>query len=181
MQTRLPHLKILAALCAVTAVCFLACLLQATASSLLRPQPTPSPNPWRNLLVAQTSQSGDVEVLRMFAATRRDGGGAIACVSFINLSPKVANEIVFEFPLLSALGIELGKLTLDRKGEFSSHIAVNSFMRLTDWQQGAPGPRDRIDNCVQLDSIGAPLLDARLSGYRVVRVRYDDGSTWPPL
>ncbi len=168
---------------ALTAAGLLACQMPANAAGPHHPEPTPSPDPWRNLPLAEASQSGNVEVTGAFAAARRDGRGAVACVSFKNLSPKVATEIIFEFPLLNAQGVELGKLTLDRKGEFSPQIQVTSFERLMDWQEGAPGPRTRIENCTERESqaLGAAVLEARLAGYRVVRVRYDDGTTWPPL
>ncbi len=150
------------------------------------PAPTPTPNPWRNVPLATASLDGNVQgnitVIGGFAAVKRDGRGAIACVSFTNVAPKVANEVLFEFPLMSDSGVELGKLSLDRKGEFSPNVAIHSFGQLGDWQGGSIGPRDRIANCAQreLGTAALPILEARLAGYRVVRVNYDDGTSWTP-
>ncbi len=150
------------------------------------PSPTPTPNAWRNLPLATASLDGNVQgnvkVLGGFAAARRDGRGAVACVSFTNVASKVANDIVFEFPLLSDSGVELGKLTLDRKGEFSPNVAIMTFGQLSDWQQGSIGPRGRGDNCVEreLGTAALPILEARLAGYRIVHVTYDDGTSWTP-
>jgi hypothetical protein len=150
------------------------------------PVATPTPNPWRELPLASASLDSDVvgqiKILGGFAAAERNGKGAIACISFENLAPKKANNVVFEFPLLSADGAELGKLTLDRRGEFSPNVAIRAFDSMSSWQSGSIGPRGRADNCIQrnLAMAAVPILEARASGYRVVKVTYDDGTSWPP-
>ena len=149
------------------------------------PVPTPTPNPWRNLPLATASLDGNVQgsikVIGGFAAARRDGQGAIACVSFENVSSKVATDVVFEFPLLSESGRELGTLTLNRTGTFSPNIGIYSFGALSDWQNGSLGPSSRNDNCVRRDlgTAALPIIEARLVGYRVTKVVYSDGTSWP--
>lgn len=150
------------------------------------PVPTPTPNPWRNLPLATASLDGNVQgsikVIGGFAAARRDGHGAIACVSFENVSTRVASEVVFEFPLLSEAGNELGKLTLDRTGTFSPNIGIYTFGSLSDWQNGSMGPGSRNDNCIRRDlgTAALPIIEARLVGYRVTKVVYSDGTSWTP-
>ncbi len=149
------------------------------------PVATPTPNPWRNVPLASSSLEGNVQgaidVIGGFAAARRDGTAAIACVSFKNVAPKTATRVVFEIPLLNDAGQELGKLTIDRSGEFSSNIDIMSYASLSDWQGNSIGPRSRMDNCIQrtLPTAAMPILEARVAGYRVVRVVYADGSSWP--
>ena len=150
------------------------------------PSPTPTPNPWRNLPLATGSLDGNVQgniqVLGGFAGAQRDGRAVIACVSFQNTSPKTATEVVFDFTLTNSEGTELGKLTLDRKGKFSSNIGIYSYDSLSGWNQGSFGPSSRMDNCVQrkLATAALPILEARYAGYRVVKVVYDDGTSWTP-
>jgi len=150
------------------------------------PTPSPTPGPWREIPLASATLEGGVQgqiqILGGFAAVKRDGTAAIACVSFKNLSPLTARRIVFEFPLLDAQGNSLGSLTLDRNGEFSSNIAIMTYDRFSDWQNGALGPRGRADNCIQrnLPTAAVPLLQARTASYRVTRVEYDGGTVWPP-
>ena len=150
------------------------------------PTPSPTPGPWREIALASATLDADVQgqiqILGGFAAVRRDGTGAIACVSFKNVSPLTARRVVFEFPLLDGQGNPLGTLTLDRNGEFSSNIAIMTYDAFSDWQNGALGPRGRADNCIQktLPTAAVPLLQARTASYRVTRVEYDGGTVWTP-
>jgi hypothetical protein len=150
-----------------------------------RVTPTPTPGAWRNLPLAATSLNGNVQgninVIGGFAAAKRDGTAVIACVSFANVAPQTATHVVFDFPLLDANGQEVGKLTLDRTGEFSSNVQIMSYATMNEWVSGSIGPRSRIDNCVQrqMGTAAIPILQARVAGYRVVRVTYADGSVWP--
>lgn len=148
------------------------------------PLSTPTPNPWRTLPLAtatlDNTVSGGINVLGGFAAARRNGTAAIACVSFENQSAKTASRVVIDFPLLGGQGNVLGKLTLDRHGEFSPNVGIMSYATVSDWQQNVP-PRSRKQNCAErvLGTAALPILEARLAGYRVVRVEYSDGSVWP--
>jgi len=151
-----------------------------------RPTPRPTPNPWRNLPLATATldeaPQGDISVIGGFAAAKRDGTAAIACVSFKNLATKRASRVVFEIPLFDANNQRLGKLTIDRKGEFSPNIDIMSYAGMNDWQNNSMGPRSRMDNCTlrQLATAAMPILEARVASYGVVRVEYDDGTSWTP-
>jgi hypothetical protein len=150
------------------------------------PTPSPTPGPWREIPLASATLDaavqGQIAIIGGFAAVRRDGTAAIACVSFKNVSPMTARRVVFSFPLLDAQANPLGTLTLDRTGEFSSNIAIMSYDSFSDSQNGTIGPRSRIDNCIQrtLPTAAVPLLQARTASYRVTRVEYDGGSVWTP-
>jgi hypothetical protein len=150
------------------------------------PIPTPTPNLWRNLPLASATLDGNVQggisIIGGFAAARRDGTSAIACVSFKNTSAKVASRVLFEFPLLDRTGQILAKLTLDRSGEFSPDIAIMSYTSFNDWQGNSVGPRGRLDSCItrKLPTAAMPFLQARAAGYRVLRVEYADGTSWVP-
>jgi hypothetical protein len=148
--------------------------------------PKPTPNPWRNIPLASNSLDaaprGNIQILGGFAAIKRDGTATIVCVSFKNLDTRVADRIVFTFPLLDGNGDNLGTLTLDRSGEFSPNVDINSFNSMQTWQAGGIGPtRAMMDGCIQrnLPTAALPLLQARTAGYRVAAVHYVDGSSWP--
>lgn len=142
-----------------------------------------TPNPWRQLTFAtetiQASPAGNLKVLGGFAAVRRNGRGAIACVSFQNDAPVAAARVLFEFPLLNDSGQTLATLTLDRKGTFSTGIGIMTYSGFSGWQTG--GPRGYADNCATLDlGVAAlPLLTAKFASYRIVRIEYADGTSWP--
>ncbi len=148
---------------------------------------TPSPNAWRNIPLATASleggSQGPIQILGGFAAVKRDGTSGIACLSFKNVAPQVANHVLFEFPLLSEYGQELGKIVLDRHGEFSPNVDIVSFNSMAQWQGNGGGPRGSYGaGCIQRDlpTAALPFLQARATGYHVVRVDFADGSSWPP-
>jgi len=148
--------------------------------------PKPTPNPWRNIPLASNSLDaaprGNIQILGGFAAIKKDGTATIVCVSFKNLDTRVADRIVFTFPLLDGNGDNLGTLTLDRSGEFSPNVDIDSFNSMETWQAGGIGPtRAMMDGCIQrnLPTAALPLLQARTAGYRVAAVHYVDGSSWP--
>jgi hypothetical protein len=142
-----------------------------------------TPNPWRQLTFAtetiQAVPDGNTKVLGGFAAVRRNGRGAIACVSFQNDAPVAATRVLFEFPLLDDSGRTLTTLTLDRQGTFSTGIGIMTYSGFSGWQTG--GPRGYADNCARLDlGVAAlPLLTAKFASYRIVRIEYADGTSWP--
>jgi len=144
------------------------------------------PNPWRALKLAsaslQPAASGDIRVLRGFAAAKNDGTGAAACVSFRNVGTKVANRVLFQFPLVNDEGTELGVLTLDRKGTFSPNVDIVGYDDTGDLAGNTIGHGGRADNCAILSSgvAAMPILAARFASYRVTRVEYTDGSSWTP-
>jgi hypothetical protein len=148
---------------------------------------TATPPPWRDVPLASLTLEGNVEghiqILGGFAAVKLDGTSAIACISFKNLSPMTARRVIFEFPLFDAQGGQLGTLTLDRTGEFSSNVAIMTYDSFSDWLGGgAFGHHGRADNCVQrtLPTAAVPLLQARSMSYRVMRVDYNGGPSWTP-
>ncbi len=151
------------------------------------PAATPSPNAWRNIPLATASieggNQGPIQILGGFAAVKRDGMAAIACLSFKNVDPRVANHIVVAFPLIGGDGQNLGELVLDRHGEFSPNVDILSFSSMTQWQGNSVGPtRSYAEGCIQrtLPTAALPFLAARASGYHVTRVDFADGSSWPP-
>lgn len=146
--------------------------------------PSPTPNPYRLLNFASSTignaSVGHVQLIGGFAAVKRDGRAAIVCISFRNTAQRVANRIVFEFPLTGPRGAVLGELTLDRRGEFTPGIDINGWPSLSDWQGGI-GHRGYGDNCsyVEQGIASQPLLQAAGASYVVKRVDYDDGTSWP--
>ncbi len=154
------------------------------------PFPTPTPSVWRELrFVSNTlpdtlsaATTGNIAILGGFAAAKRDGTSAMACVSFKNVAPQTATRIVFRFPLIDANSNELGALTLDRRGTFSSNVAIMTYPSFSDWVQNNTLNRSYADNCTTIvGGIAAvPILTARLATYRLTRVEYADGSVWTP-
>ncbi len=147
---------------------------------------TPAPNSWRDLSLASATL-GDavppskIEVLNGFAAAMRDGTNAMACVSFKNVAPLAAMEVVFDFPLLDANGNTVGSLRLGRRGMFSPDIGIMSYASLQDFISSAGAGNSRyIDNCAKISRgiAAVPILTARYATYRITRVEYVDGSEW---
>jgi hypothetical protein len=148
------------------------------------PKPVATPNPWRNIPLATATLEGStqhgLQIIGGFAAVKKDGKSAIACLSFKNVDPRVATRILFDFPLLGDGGQPLGNLTLDRTGTFSPNIDIHSYESMEQWQGKGVGPvRSFNEGCVQRDlpTAAIPFLQARSIGYSVVRVDYADGSS----
>ena len=152
-----------------------------------RPEPTasPTPNPYREIRLAsptlENKPSGKIALLRGWAAVKRDGRGAVVCLSFKNEAAVAATRVVFRFTILNRSGEELGKLELDRTGTFSPGVDINGWGSLSEWQGGV-GHRGYGDNCKVLTSNVAalPLLSAHTATYEVTRVEYDNGTSWMP-
>ena len=148
------------------------------------PKPTPTPNAWRAIPLAAASLNGNmqgpIQVLGGFAAVKKDGTGVIACISFKNIDTKVADRVVFSFPLLGNNGPNEG-LVLDRRGEFTPNIDIRAYESMAGWQTVGIGPRSLGDGCIRRDFPTAvlPLLQAQATGYTLMRVEYVDGSSWP--
>lgn len=149
------------------------------------PSASPTPNPWREIKVAtqsldQSPATGGIQVLSAFAAVRKDGKGAIACLSFKNTAPVAATHLLVDFPLFDQFGSNVGTLHLNRVGTFSSGIDIMSYGDFGAWSGGG-GPRGYADNCARLDvGVAAmPILTARFASYRITRVDFADGTTWP--
>lgn len=133
---------------------------------LVSPEPSATPNSWRGLPLAAAGAGGAqgrVQILAAFAKARRDGTGAVACVTFKNVARIAATRVVIDFPLLTTAGETLGDLTVDRHGNFLPNVAIAD----TCTHQDLPAP-------------ALALLQARLASYRVTRVEYTDGTVWPP-
>jgi len=151
------------------------------------PQPTasPTPNPYREIrLASQTLENkpqGKIALLGGWAAVKRDGHGAVVCVSFKNEAAVAATRVTFRFSILNRSGDGLGNLELDRSGTFSPGVNINGWQSLSDWQGGV-GHRGFGDNCKVLNSgvAALPLLSAHTVTYEVSRVEYADGTVWTP-
>jgi hypothetical protein len=136
-----------------------------------------TPNPYRSIPLASDSLDAapqqQLQILGGFAAVKKDGTGAVVCISFKNLDARVAHHVVVDFPVLGEGGAIAGTLTLDRTGEFSPNVDIHSFASLSAWQSGM-GPRSQNDGCVvkNLPTAAIPLLQARAVGYKVTRVEY---------
>lgn len=148
------------------------------------PAPRPTPNPWRNVPLAtatlENAPEHGIQILGGFAAAKKDGKSAIACVSFKNVDSRVAKRVVFEFPLSGEGGQTLGTLTLDRTGEFSPNIDIRSYESIEQWQGHGVGPVSSFNQgCIQRDlpTAAMPFLQAQAVGYRVKQVDYADGTS----
>jgi len=151
------------------------------------PHPTPTPGQWRDLkLASATLNSGTpaskIVVVNGFAAAKRDGKSAMACVSFKNVANVAATRVVFEFPLLDMNGQELGEITLDRHGSFSPNVDIHTYPSYSDWNGGKTVNSGYADNCTTVKNgvAAIPILSARFASYRVTRVEYADGTDWTP-
>jgi hypothetical protein len=155
-----------------------------TSSGTASPAPSPTVNPYRQIQLAsrtlENKPQGKIAVLGGWAAVKRDGHGAVVCVSFKNHAAVAATRVVFQFSILSRSGAELGQLELDRSGSFAPGIEINGWPSLSDWQGGV-GHRGYGDNCKIVNSAVAalPLLSAHTVTYEVKRVEFADGSSWP--
>jgi len=146
-------------------------------------QPTPTPNPYRELHFASVSlsrESGPIAVLDGWGAVRRNGQAVVICVSFKNVQPTAATRVVFDFALKNRDGETVETLHLDRRGTFSQNIDIRGWQSLDAWQS-AVGHRGYGDNCVKQEAgVGAvSLLTARIVSYRIEQVEFADGTTWP--
>ena len=147
------------------------------------PAASPTPNPYREIpLASQSLESkpqGRIALLGGWAAVKRDGQGAVVCVSFKNEAAVAATRVVFQFTILGRSGNELGNLELDRSGTFSPGVEINGWQSLRDWQGGV-GHRGYGDNCKVFSGTVAalPLLSAHTVTYQLSRVEFSDGTSW---
>jgi hypothetical protein len=145
---------------------------------------TPKPVLWRNVPLASATldntPTGQIQIIGGFAAVKKDGTAAYICISFKNVDTRGAKRVVVEFPLLDRDGQVLGKLQLDRNGEFSPNVDINGYGSMDSWLGPSPGPRTQGDNCVaqNMPTAAIPFLQARTAGYHVTRVEYADGTSW---
>jgi hypothetical protein len=149
------------------------------------PQPSATPNPWRNLKLASTTlgtgtPASNIVLLNGFVAAKRDGTSAIACISFKNVAPQSATRVVVDFSLLDANGQYLAPLVLDRRGTFSPNVEIHSYPSFDAWSGTGYVNRDYANGCVRVDNgvAAIPILAARLATYRITRVEYADGTVW---
>jgi hypothetical protein len=146
--------------------------------------PQATPNPYRILNFSSPNLNdvpiGHILITGGFAAVKNDGTSAIVCVSFRNVSQKMATRVVFDFPLMNQNGRQTATLHLDRYGEFSPNVDINGWSALADWQSGI-GHRGFNDNCTTISKAIAanPLLHAASATYAVTRVEYRNGTVWP--
>lgn len=149
------------------------------------PVSTPTPNPWRALEFGSPTVGGapigNIVVTGGWAAVKRDGRGAAACISFKNTGPREATRVLMEIPIVDDAGTQLAALPLDRHGTFSSGIDINGWSDASGWQAGV-GHRGFNDNCTSISTAvpALPLLAARFATYHLLRVEYADGTFWTP-
>ncbi len=164
------------------AILALACIAATPTPS---PSPRPTPNPYRGIEFASASLSnrpaGKIDLVGGWAAVRRDGKGAVVCVTFKNVAEVTATHVVFEFSLAGRSGASLGELELDRRGTFSPGTEIAGWRSLSEWQGGV-GHRGYNDNCTVINRgvAATPLLAAHYVTYEVTRVEYADGTDWTP-
>jgi hypothetical protein len=148
------------------------------------PEATPTPNPYRSLEFGSPTlggePAGNIAIFRGWAAVKRDGRGAHACISFKNVGSRAATRLLIEIPIVDDAGAQLGRLQMDRRGTFSPGIDINGWDALESWQRGSNRGYD--DNCTGINQgIAAfPLLAARFATFRILRVEYADGTVWTP-
>jgi hypothetical protein len=149
------------------------------------PGPAATPNPYRAVQLAsptlENAPQGKIALLGGWAAVKRNGKGAVVCVSFKNEAATTATRVVFQFTIRGRAGASLGELELDRRGEFSPGTDINGWSSLSDWQGGL-GHHGYNDNCKVLNSgvASQPLLAAHSVTYAITRVEYADGTSWTP-
>jgi hypothetical protein len=149
------------------------------------PEPTATPNPYREIqLVSPTLENrsqGKIALLGGWAAVKRDGRGAVVCVSFKNEAAETATRVVFQFALRNRAGMTIDELQLDRQGTFSPGTDINGWDSLSQWQGGV-GHRGYGDNCKVIGSgvAAQSLISAHSVTYTVTRVEYADGRSWTP-
>lgn len=148
------------------------------------PKPSATPNPYRALEFGSPAIGGPPEggivVQSGWAAVKRDGRGARACISFKNTDTRTATRILFQFPISDDAGVALATLDLDRRGTFSPGIDIRGWNDLASWQGNSNRGYD--ENCTSIDASMAalPLLAARFATYGIARVEYADGTSWTP-
>jgi hypothetical protein len=146
------------------------------------PSPTPTPNPYRSLEFGSPTIGGDtagkIVVLGGWAAVKRDGRGAHACISFKNTDSRTATRVLFQFPISDKSGAVLADLELDRRGTFSPDVDIIGWSSLENWQNGQH--RGYSENCTSITTgvAALPLLTARFASYRILRVEYANGASW---
>jgi hypothetical protein len=128
-----------------------------------------------------TPPAGRINVLRGFALITKDGTKAVVCISFTNVAPVAAKSVHFKFPLLSADGATLGVIDFVRNGTFSPNVEIHGPAKAADYFDPGLTNRGIFSNCVTSDqgTAALPLLQARYVAYKVARVSYADGSSWP--
>jgi hypothetical protein len=154
-------------------------LIDASANRASRPTAAPTPPPWRSLPFAMSAQSvlgSQIAVNRGFAAVRNDGTEGVACISFVNQSPKAAAEVDVDIEILDGFGFIKRVRPLRRVGTFASGAEVG----------GPSGPQtigEARANCVidgenRLADLSDPFSNASAVAYSVRRVLYADGTSW---
>jgi hypothetical protein len=148
------------------------------------PAPTPTPNPYRSLEFGSPTiggaPAGNIVIFGGWAAVKRDGRGARACISFKNTDSRTATRVLFQFPISDDAGAALAQLELDRRGTFSPGIDIHGWPSMAGWQSSQNRGYD--ENCTGVSSgvPALPLLAARFATYRILRVEYADGTFWTP-
>ena len=116
-------------------------------------------------LDAEPASQSNIELVGVSAGAQWAGTSIAACISFKNVSPKVATRVVVSFAMIDALGRNVGELQLDRQGTFSPNIDIHDHHG---------------DNCA-IKSLGVATLPIILTQYvtlAVQHVEYADGSSW---
>jgi hypothetical protein len=115
-----------------------------------------------------------------WAAVKRNGQGAHACISFKNTDSRTATLVLFQFPISDDAGAVLAQLELDRRGTFSPGIDIHGWGSMANWQSSSNNRYDESCTGVSTGFAALPLLAARFVTHRILRVEYADGTSWTP-
>lgn len=149
---------------------------------------TPSPKQQYHILALTSptlstggTPASGIVVTGGFALIKKDATKAVVCLSFKNVAAQPATEVDFAFPLLDGQGDNVGTLTLTRTGTFSPNIAIDGPQNADGYLSPGFGARSAFDNCLVSNqgTAALPLLQTRLVSYKVQRVLYANGTSWP--
>ena len=143
------------------------------------PTPSPTPIPWREISMSGPVAGADpsnIAFIGGFAAARPSGTGFAACVSFQNNAAKTAKVVHFDMILRDQSGMPFETIPFDRKGTFSSGIAIRTYRSFYDFVNSGYNVNPKYnDNCVSQDTF---VQQVRSVTYQVTHVEYDDGTEW---
>jgi len=145
------------------------------------PGPTPAPTalPWRELAMSNAGGAADASNIAFvdgFGAARPSGTGMTLCVSFQNNAAKTAKSVHFDFVLQDQNGAPIATIPFDRKGTFSSGVAIRTYASFLDFvNSGFNLNPNYNENCV---SRNTDVANVQSLTYQVTHVEYDDGTSW---
>lgn len=155
---------------AAAAALFLLAVYFAYALQAVRaaaPTATPSPKPTKTparLHVNTEVEGNEASPIYIYGSSLRNGNGGtyMQCVSFRNVAPKVATDIVFVFAITDKAGAVVENFDLSKSGTFTPPVSID-------------------DKCW----VGYLWPDAKVRKMaremiRVTRVTFEDATLWRP-